>query len=377
MTRHVVYVTGTRADYGLMRRTLQAVAAHPGLSLSLVVTGMHLDDTFGNTVREIEADGFPIVSRVPIAPGDGGGAMARGIATMIAGFTDAFERARPDVVLLLGDRGEMLAGAIAAAHLNIAVAHIHGGERSGTIDEPVRHAISKLSHIHLAATAESRDRLVRMGEDPGRVVTVGAPGLVGLTDEPDGDRTALATGVGFDATRPIALMLYHPVHSEAENAADGVALVLDQLAAAGLQVLALMPNSDSGGAAIRARLEQAAAGSNWLSLHTHLERPRFVAWMRAADVMVGNSSSGIIEAATFGTPVVNVGPRQQLRERNRNVVDVALDGPAVRGAIEEALAFGRRPPANVYGDGATDRRVAEVLADVPLDRALLAKCNAY
>lgn len=377
MSRTVVYVTGTRADYGLMRRTLQAISARPDMTLSLVVTGMHLDPAFGLTVREIERDGFAIADRVSIAAGDGGGSMARGIATMIAGFVDAFERAKPDIVLLLGDRGEMLAGAIAAAHLNIAVAHIHGGERSGTIDEPVRHAISKLAHLHLAATEESANRLVRMGEAETRVSIVGAPGLVGLASEPDRSRAELAAEVGFDLAKPTALMVYHPVHSEAGSAGDGTTAVLDALEAEQLQVVALMPNSDSGAAGIRAVLTDRAKGVSWLSLHTHLERRRFTAWMAEADVMVGNSSSGIIEAATFGTPVVNIGQRQQLRERNANVVDVPVAKAEIQAAVQAALANGRFAPANVYGDGGSDSRIADLLATVPLGQSLLAKCNAY
>ncbi len=372
-----MYVTGTRADYGLMRHTLRAIDRHPDLALILVVTGMHLDPGFGDTVSEVEADGFEIAARVPVAAGGTGAAMAHGIATMIAGFTDAFALARPDLVLLLGDRGEMLAGAIAAIHLNIPVAHIHGGERSGTVDEPVRHAISKLSHLHLTATEEAQNRLVRMGEHAGHVFVVGAPGLVGLRDEPDTDRAALIRDHGLDAARRIALLIYHPVLQEAETGADAIGAILDALLANELQIVALLPNADGGGAAIREVLLSRSARDADLQVHTHFARPTFVAWMAAADVMVGNSSAGIIEAATFGTPVVNIGSRQALRQRNDNVVDVADDFHAVREGVERALALGPLPFRNIYGDGATADRVATLLARVPLGADLLSKRNDY
>jgi len=168
--RHICYITGTRADFGLMERALRAIDAEPGLTLSILVTGMHLDATYGGTVAEIRATGLSVAGEVPVTLAPATGAtMARGIGAMLGGFVDQLEALRPDVVLLLGDRGEMLAAAIAAIHLNIPIAHIHGGERSGTVDEPVRHAISKLSHIHLTTTDGARQRLIAMGERADRV----------------------------------------------------------------------------------------------------------------------------------------------------------------------------------------------------------------
>jgi GDP/UDP-N,N'-diacetylbacillosamine 2-epimerase (hydrolysing) len=376
MSRRICYLTGTRADFGLMTSTLHAIAADARLRLQLIVTGMHLSERYGGTVSEIEAQGFNIATRVPVELGESSAAsMATNLGRMLIGFVPALQSIRPDVLLLLGDRGEMLAGALAAIHLGIPVAHLHGGERSGTVDEPVRHAITKLAHLHLVATAEARDRLVRMGERGETVHVVGAPGVDGLVEAPRQDRAALCQDAGFDPARPVGLLVFHPVLQEADDAARQVREVVG---AAGelLQVLALMPNSDAGSEAVRAELS-AAAQRGAVRLRTHLHREEYIGWLAACDVLFGNSSSGIIEAASFGTPVVNIGSRQNLRERNPNVTDVPADGVAVRAALAAALSHGRYELANVYGDGRAGQRIVELLATVSLSAKMMAKCNAY
>lgn len=376
--KNICYITGTRADYGLMTSTLKEIAAHPALSLTILATGMHLSPKYGLTVREIEADGFTLCGRVE-TPVDqpSGVAMARGIGIMLQAFVDILAAQRPDAVLLLGDRGEMLAGALAAIHLNIPVVHVHGGERSGTVDEPVRHAISKLSHWHCVATEQSRERLLRMGEAAQQIVVTGAPGLDGLTALASRDRAMLCEGVGFDAARALALMVFHPVLQEAPQAGAQAAAILDALLGAGAQVLALMPNADAGGDAVRATLATYAERHPGVHVLTHLPRPDFVSWMAAADLMVGNSSSGIIEAASFGTPVINVGLRQNLRERNANVRDVAAKPQALAQAVRDALVRGRHAPANVYGDGHAGARIVALLAALRVTPEILLKTNAY
>lgn len=373
--RKVCYITGTRADFGLMRSTLTTIDDHEGLDLSVIVTGMHLSPLYGHTVDEIEAAELRIAARVPVPLEPATGAtMARNIGLMLGAFTDALEAERPDIVLLLGDRGEMLAGALAAIHLNIPVAHIHGGERSGTVDEPVRHAVSKLSHLHFTATQDARDRLIRMGEAADHVHVTGAPGLDGLTAAPPPDRAATAAAHGLDPARPFALMVYHPVLQEAEAAAKDTRALLAVLKTSGVQVLALMPNADAGSEGVRAVLSE-ADGQNGVIVRTHLVRPDFIAAMAAADLMIGNSSAGIIEAASFGTPVVNIGSRQNLRERNANVIDASGQDDALIDAVAEALAAGRHARTNLYGDGCAGARIARLLAVTPLDATLLMKVN--
>lgn len=375
--RRICYLTGTRADFGLMQSTLQAINASAGLALDVVVTGMHLSERFGLTVREIEAAGLNVTARIPVDTDHSSGAvMARNLAKTLEGCVTAFEQLRPDMVLLLGDRGEMLAGALAAIHLNIPVAHIHGGERSGTVDEPVRHAISKLAHFHFVATQGAHERLIRMGERADHVFVTGAPGLDGLNELATIDRVALCNGVDFDPDRGIALFVYHPVLQEADKAADQAQALLEACLAQGLQVMAMMPNSDAGSEAVCTVLESYQNHPQVRGL-THLPRPEFVSWMAACDVMVGNSSSGIIEAANFGTPVLNVGVRQNLRERNVNVTDIAETGDGLGDALGKALRQRRFPSQNVYGDGQAGQQIVTLLATLDISSSVLLKANAY
>ena len=377
MTRRIVFVTGTRADFGLMRAPLDKICADPELALSILATGMHFSAAHGATIAEVEGSGIPIRARVPVEMAPATGAtMARGIGAMVSAFTDALEDDRPDIVLLLGDRGEMLAGAIAALHLNIAVAHIHGGERSGTVDEPVRHAISKLSHIHITATAEARDRLIGMGERAEAVHVTGAPGLDAMAETPARDRAAVMRGHGLDTARRFALVIYHPVLQTATEAGREAAIVLDAVLASGCQALVLMPNADAGSDAVRSALEERRSNAD-VTLVTHLPRVDFIAAMAVADVMVGNSSAGIIEAASFGTPVVNIGSRQSLRARNANVIDVDVEDSAIAHGIARAIGHGRFPACNIYGDGHASARIVNVLKGVVLGPELMMKTNAY
>lgn len=375
--RKVCYVSGTRADFGLMQSTLQAIHTHSELELSLIVTGMHLAPGYGDTVADIERAGLPVSIRVPLDMEPATGAtMARNVGRMLTAFVDAFETLTPDVVLLLGDRGEMLAGALAAIHLNIPVVHIHGGERSGTVDEPVRHAISKLSHWHCTATADAAERLVRMGERREQVFVTGAPGLDGLEALATVPRATLLAQAGLRTDAPLALMVYHPVLQEATAAGDEAGQIIDVLLAQGIQIVALLPNADAGSAAIRTAL-RARAHQPGMHVATHFPRAYFACWMAAADLMIGNSSAGIIEAATFGTPVINIGMRQNLRERNENVVDVPAVAEVIAMAAAAALTRGRLARANVYGDGNSAQRIVALLADLPLDQTVLMKTNAY
>jgi GDP/UDP-N,N'-diacetylbacillosamine 2-epimerase (hydrolysing) len=378
LNRKICYVTGTRADFGLMRSTLKAILADEQLSLSLIVTGTHLSGRFGNTVDEVQAASIPIAAVIELDLSQSTGeAMARNIGRMLDRMAATFAEIRPDVVLLLGDRGEMIAGALAAIHLNIPIVHIHGGERSGTIDEPIRHAISKLAHFHLVATETAKSRLIRMGENSQHIEVVGAPGLDGLTDTELLDKRTLFGGVGFSADRACALMVYHPVVQE-EGLSSGsfISKLLVLLARRDIQVVAIRPNSDAGSETIRNALDERSQEPS-LRVVTHFPRDQFVSWVAAADFMIGNSSSGIIEAATFGTPVINIGSRQHLRERNHNVVDVALSVEAIGNAIEGVLKHGRYDRSNIYGDGQAGARIVSFLKNLILDRAILAKQNGY
>lgn len=378
LPRRIAYLTGTRADFGLMRATLSAIHAEQDMHLVVYATGMHLDPAFGETISEVETSGLPKPIVVPVEIGKPSGElMATNIGRIVIGLVSAFRENRPDVLLLLGDRGEMLAGAIAAIHLNIPIAHIHGGERSGTVDEPVRHAISKLAHLHLVATSESRDRLLRMGERSDAIIEVGAPGLDGIVEQASLTREVVFARYGLEPALPVALFLFHPVLQEADTATEGVKGALKALAIEGIQVLALKPNSDAGSVGIIDALDQLAAEGE-IRLVTHMPRQDYLSAMRHAAVLVGNSSSFIIEAASFGTPVVNIGSRQNLRERNANVLDVSPNPESVAACIRHALAMPRFKTENVYGDGATAPRIVTALRQFNLqDPSIMDKANAY
>lgn len=382
--RKALYVSGTRADFGLMASTLARIAVHPELSLQLVVTGMHLSESYGFTVREIEAAGLPIVARVPIdVEGRTPQSMAKSVGEAVIGLTRAIADARPDLVLVLGDRGEMLAAAIAAIHLGIPIVHLHGGERSGTVDESVRHAITKLSHWHFVATKESRERVVRLGERPEHVWITGAPSLDHLNDLAAMPRDEVLHTLRLPPDARYVLVLFHPVVQEISSIQDQIQALIgalaDVLPGRASHVVWLAPNADAGSTEILRALEAGAGDAVGLPVvHlTHLPRPQFVAAAKQALALVGNSSAGIIEAASLGTPVVNIGNRQRARERNANTIDCTADRALIAAALLQALKHGPWLPANRYGDGHAGERIADLLATLPIAPDLLDKVNTY
>lgn len=378
MSRKLLYLTGTRADFGLMLPTLRRLGVTPGLELGLCVTGMHLSERFGMTVREVEASGLRIVARIPAdADDDSRLGMSRLGATVSQGMVDVLAAHRPDVLLLLGDRVEMLAAAVPAMLAGVAIAHLCGGERSGTVDDAMRHAISKLAHLHFVATEEAGQRLVRMGEEAQRVHVVGTPGLVGIESLVTTSREALTSRFDLAHERPLAAVLFHPVVQDESLAGTQCRALLQAVAAEGFQAICLLPNADTGNGRVREAIEDFCARVNGFRPVTHLARSDYVSLLAACDLLIGNSSSGIIEAATFGTPVVNVGDRQMNRERNANVVDAGTSVEEIRDAIHTSLARPRRKGHNVYGDGRTDERVASILSTVALETNLLKKANTY
>jgi len=375
--RRIAYLSGTRADFGLMQGTLQRVAATPGLSLQVLVTGMHLSHAHGHTVDEIRAAGLSIGGEIPLDMATRTGeSMSLGIADCLRGVTQALARERPDLLLLLGDRGEMLAGAIAALHLGIPCVHLHGGERSGTVDEPVRHAISKLATWHFVATPGSRERLVAMGEPPERIHVTGAPGLDGLAELGAMPREACLQALGLAPGAKFILVVFHPVVQQAAEARQQALALAAALGEAGLPLVWLEPNADAGALGVLQALDEVRLppGSRRV---THLGRPLYAAAMRHCELLAGNSSSGIIEAASFGTPVLNVGDRQRLREHGGNVRDVPVQAAAIRDGLRSLLGQPRRAWDNPYGDGRAGERIARLLAGLPLDAALLEKTNRY
>ena len=373
--RKIIYLTGTRADFGLMKSSLVLLAKVANLSIA--VTGMHLAPGFGQTIDDIRAAGLRICGEVPIdVTTRTAQSMSASIGECLMGVTTLLQRERPDILMLLGDRGEMLAGAIAALHLGIVCVHIHGGERSGTVDEPVRHAISKLSHYHLVATVESKNRLVRMGEHASAVHVTGAPGLDGLVAMADVSGKASISAMNLPFDQPFILAVFHPVVQQANDAYQQTSSLLLALKKIGLPVIWLEPNSDAGSTEVLKALNDLGLPAGSIRLQ-HMQRKIFALAMKHCAVMVGNSSAGIIEAASFSTPVVNVGDRQRLRERSANVVDVRPDADAIHAVIATSLQAGKVLCDNVYGDGVAGPRIAGYLTTLSLDRSVLDKSNSY
>jgi GDP/UDP-N,N'-diacetylbacillosamine 2-epimerase (hydrolysing) len=337
------------------------------LELRLVVAGMHLQPEFGQTEAEIAADGFDIDARVPMAAADDeASSMVAAIAMGVSGFGRAFDQTDPDVVLVLGDRVEAFAASIAGAGSNRLVAHLHGGEVTrGGLDESMRHAITKLSHLHFAATKRSRQRIIQMGEDPNRVFCVGAPGLDAARRLARLSTQELERRIGVPLRRPLVVVVQHPVTTRADEAAEEIRETLEALAATGHQAICLYPNSDAGGRRMIGVIDS-FGDQPWLRVVANLEHAAYLSLLAKADVLVGNTSSGIIEAPFFHLPVVNIGERQAGRERGDNVLDVPPQRDAIGRAVAEAIgdtAFRRRARQSKtpYGDGRAAERVVEIL----------------
>lgn len=379
MTRNIAAVTGTRADYGLLLGALQEIQADPGLSLRLMVTGAHLEERFGETWRAIEADGFIIHDRIPLgvskdSPRDVAEAMGRGLTQ----FVDAFTRSRPDIVLLLGDRYEMFMAAQAAMLCRLPIAHIHGGERTeGAMDEAFRHAITKMAHLHFATCAEYRRRIIQLGEDPSRAFDVGSPGVDNIKRLELADLPEIESFVGLSLTDGFLLTTYHPVtlaEDEGLTALNGLLAALDAFPA--LKVIITGVNADPGHDAIARNLQEyAAARPNRVRWVASMGQRRYLGAIKHCRAVVGNSSSGIIEAPSLGAPTVNIGDRQRGRVRAASTIDCHENREAIIAGLQQALspAFraglaGMRSP---YGEGGAARKIVAALRDADLQNIIL------
>lgn len=379
--RRICFVTGTRAEYGLMRATLRAMDCHPGLELQIVATGMHLDRRHGRSLDSIVADGWPVAETVPWKRDDGNlTRQGRATGQAIARLCETFDRLRPDVVLVVGDRVEAFAAATAAHLTRRFLAHIHGGDRAaGEIDDSLRHAITKLAHVHFPATKQSAERLLKLGEEPFRIHRVGSPGIDGIAAHA-ARRSKLAQLFPAAETRRFALLLLHPVDHRGNVEARRARMTIEAIRAAGVdQIVAIYPNNDPGSHQIIDVWERQRG--RFLALLNDAPRDVFLGLLRHCAMLIGNSSSGIIEAGSFGTPVINIGDRQQGRERGKNVVDVAYDEAAIARAIRSIWRNGkpvRFKKRNIYGGGATGARIAQCLATLELDQERwLRKLIAY
>ena len=381
MTKRVLYLSGTRADYGLVRPVLSAIRESGDLSVEVAATGLHLMEEFGLTVQEILDDEFT-VHRVPATyRKDTRESMATFVGECTTLLVPLVQEVRPDILLLLGDRGEMLAGAIVGSYLSIPMVHIHGGEITSTVDEHVRHAITKLAHVHCAATARSAERIIRMGEDPARVFVTGAPGLDSILREPLPGREEVARVFDLDPKEPVLLVIQHPVTQEYREAAAQMEETMEGVASLGMQTVVVYPNADASGRAMISVI-RSYGHLPFLRVRPSIPRRQFLGLLASTSVLVGNSSTGIIEAPALQVPAVNIGSRQAGRERGGNVLDTDYRRDAIRDAVTRALsdrAFREQVARGTspYGDGKAAERIVTVLRSLDPGKVSLQKRLTY
>jgi UDP-hydrolysing UDP-N-acetyl-D-glucosamine 2-epimerase len=390
--RRIAVFTGNRAEYGLQYPILKAIDADPRLDYFLLAGGAHLDRAFGKTMAEIEADGFSVYREVEIhMQRDSLFATAQAIGTGILSLSKILDGLRPDFLVVYADRYEAFAAMITGTQMSIPTAHIEGGDytEGGALDDSVRHAMTKLAHLHFPTNEQAADRIRRLGEEPWRVFNVGQPSLdviaSGLFASPD----ELKADLGLDVSGPIVLFCQHSVTTEVEAAREQIRPSLDALrglAEGGYQIVITYPNNDAGGRRIIEEINS-LRGLEGVQIHESLGRYRFhgllnVIGRHGRGAFVGNSSAGIKETPVFGCPVVNIGSRQQGRLRGTNVLDVPYEAKAIRKAIircteDETLREHCRTAENPYGAGDAGPRIAEVLATIPIDSRLLQKKMTY
>lgn len=380
MKRKILYITGNRADYGFMQPVLRKIHNHPSLELHVAATGMHLMEEFGNTLRVIEKDGFrihTIAATFDATPAS----VTNFLGPFLTKSGRLMEQLRPDIVLVAGDRAEMLGGAVSASYHGIPIAHVSGGDVTSTIDEHVRHAITKLANIHFPYTRKSAGRIFKMGEDKWRIHLVGSPGVYQMLHQELTPKDELAAKYRLDFSRPYILLIQHPVSLETGEAPEQIRKTLAAITELNLQTILVYPNADAGGLAMIKVIREFEANPLIRSFKS-IPSEDFFSLMKHAGAMVGNSSSGIVEAPSYHLPVVNIGPRQAGRERGANVIDVGYDTDEIREAIRTALFDEEfkdhvQKSKNPYYRGDAGSKIAEALASVVIDRDLLQKQLRY
>lgn len=371
--RKICVVTATRAEYGLLTSLLGELRANTSVELQLVVTGAHLSERFGLTVRDIERDGLPIAARVPVPLDDDTPVgVTEVLAATTAGLGRTFQELRPDLLVLLGDRYEMLGAAQAAMLARIPIAHVHGGEATeGLIDEAIRHAITKMSHLHFVAAEAFRRRVIQLGEAPERVWTVGATGLDNIAQMSRIGRAELEADLGIELRSPSFLVTHHPVTLQAGDPGTAIRTLLEVLDGFGGTIVITGVNADPGNAALRQEVERFAETRRDRVLAVEsLGARRYLSAVAIVDAVVGNSSSGLIEAPSLGTPTVDIGDRQRGRLYAPSVVHCNEDATDIRLAVEQVLSDDHRAIARQrctpYGEPGAGKRIAEILSNHPL-----------
>lgn len=385
MKRKIAVVTGTRAEYGILKPLLEKIRNSSSLELNLIVTGMHLLKKYGLTIDEIRKDSFEIDAVVQMYADDESDPAYYGkaLGCGIEGFAEVLLRVKPDILIVIGDRLEALAATLAAATLRIAIAHIHGGDKtdSGHIDESIRHATTRFAHLHFPATEEHAKRLIKMGEEPWRIYRVGALGLDSIINQQPISKEELANRLGINPSEPIIACVFHPVHLEKDTAGLQMREILEALKELKIQTVIIYPNNDAGSQDIIAEINK-NRNLPFIKAFPTLPHMEYVSLLKHVNILIGNSSSGIIEAPSIRLPVVNIGSRNVGREHDDNVIFVDTNkeqiiGAIKRGLYDAALKEKVKQCKNPYGDGKAAGRIIKVLRRIKINKELLLKRITY
>ena len=376
--RKITITTGTRAEYGILRPILEKIVSRKKLQLFLIVTGTHLSKKHGMTINEIKKDKFKIYQTFKFLPNDDTGfSAAKSLGEGVVQFAKIFKKIKPDINLILGDRDEMLASAIAAYHMNIPNAHIHGGDVSGNIDEYTRHAITKISNIHFPATEKSKRRIIKMGENPKSVFLTGSSSIDELRNNKILSKKQFENKYGFKLTKNLIVLVQHPVTTQIDNTKKHIQNTLKAIEYFGYTTTIIAPNSDAGSNTIFQNIRHFAKSHNFVKIFPSLPRSDYLYLIKNCGVVVGNSSSGVIEASYFGTPAVNIGIRQQGRERSKNVFDANSESViSIKRAILRALKKNTKP-SYLYGIGNASQKIVRHLEKIKLNYELIEKQLTY
>ena len=378
MKRKITVTTGTRAEYGLIRSVLKEIIKNKKLELFLIVSSMHLSKKHGLTINEIKNDGFNIYSKVDMIPkGNSGFDMSMSLGSGILQFSKIFKKLKPDINLVLGDRDEVLASSMAAYHMDIPNAHIHGGDISGAgIDEYNRHAITKISNIHFAVTQKSKNRILQLGEEPSNVFFTGSPSIDDIKNNRITSKKQLEKKIGLELNGNEIILLQHPVTTQSENSKKEIDRIMKAILKIKRNTICILPNSDAGNNSISQCIHKYSK-YDFIRVYDNMPRSDYLGLLNNCGVLVGNSSSGMVEGSYFPINIINIGIRQENRERGNNVTDVSGNSSkSIYLAIKYALENkNRKKLVNrfVYGKGNASKKIVKILERLPINKKLIQK----
>ncbi len=383
--KKILAITGIRSEYFILQPVIEEINKRKDFQLKIVVTGTHLSPMFGNTYQLIENDGYEVIKLESLITSDSLLGRCKSLGIQLMGLADIVGMEKPDWLMVLGDREESITTAIVGSYLNIPVAHICGGDRVvGNVDDSVRHAVTKLAHLHFPTTQENGERILKMGEEPWRVNVVGNPALDSIRKQPDLSHEEISNRLHFKIgpDEPFILLIKHPLSSEVSQAGEQMRITLEAVSELGYKTVITYPNSDAGGYKMIEVIKDYENRFDFIKAYQTLPRDVFVNLQRKASLLLGNSSCGLLEAPFLKLPVVNVGNRQKQRQHSENIIFVSHDKDKIKNAINTAIFdcdFIKRcrDCSNPYGDGFSGQRIAKIIAETEIDKKLINKQIAY